>query len=175
VSDDPRVMALLASAWVACALVLVVSGALAGRRRSWRLAGRVATAVLYLAAGAAVNLAFLLGGVDYDGFADGSWSAFVRDTWQTLVVPRHELFIGLLVVFEAAVGVLALLGGRATRLAYVAALGFHVALMAFGVGFWLWAVPVAAAFALLLRAEVRASRAAGPPATARPVAGAAAR
>lgn len=128
----------------------------------------MATAVLYVAAGAAVNTAFLLSGTDYSGFADGSWSAFVRETWESLVVPRHALFIGLLVVFEASVGVLALVGGRATRLAYLAAIGFHVALMSFGVGFWAWALPLLVAFGLLLRAEVRAGQRRAPSAVPRP-------
>jgi uncharacterized membrane-anchored protein len=154
-SDDPVVMAVLATAWVVLGLTVVVSGVLAARRPRARTVGRVAVAVLFLAAGAAVNAMFLLTGADYDGFADGSPIAFVRDTWQSLVVPRHELFIWLLVVFEAAVGVGAAVGGRATQVAYVAAIAFHVALMSFGVGFWVWSLPMIVGLVLLLRAERR--------------------
>jgi hypothetical protein len=156
VSEDPVVMGLLAAAWVTCGVLLLVSGVRARRHPRWRRVGRVVTAVLYLAAGAAVNAAFLIAGVDYAGFADASPLPFVSDTWESLVVPQHHLFISLLVPFETAVGVLVLLGGRATRLAYVAAIGFHVALMVFGFGFWLWCLPLLLALGLLLRAEVRA-------------------
>lgn len=152
-TDDPAAMAVLAVTWVALGVTVVVSGALAARRPRARTVGRVAVAVLFLLAGAAVNTLFLLTGADYDGFADGSPVAFVRDTWQSLVVPRHELFIGLLVVFEAAVGVAAAVGGRATRFAYVAAIAFHVALLSFGFGFWAWSLPMVAGLVLLLRAE----------------------
>lgn len=157
-SDDPLVMGVLATAWLACGALLLLSGLRARRHPRWRRAGRVVTAVLFLAAGAVVNAAFLLTGEDYAGFADGSPIAVVRDTWESLVVPRHGLFIGLLVGFEAAVGVLALLGGRATRLAYLAAVAFHVALLLFGFGFWLWCAPLLVAFGLLLRAEGAAGR-----------------
>lgn len=151
-TDDPRAMALLATAWVVLGLTVVVAGLLSRRRPRARTVGRVAVVVLFLVAGAAVNAMFLLTGADYDGFADGSPVAFVRDTWQSLVVPRHEVFIWLLVAFEAAVGIAAALGGRATRLAYVAAIGFHVALLSFGFGFWAWSLPVVAGLVLLLRA-----------------------
>lgn len=153
--DDPVAMAVLASVWLVLGLAIVVSGLLAARRPAALVVGRVAVVGLYLGAGAAVNALFLLTGADYDGFADGAPIPFVRDTWQSLVVPHHEVFIWLLVAFEAAVGVAAALGGRATRLAYVAAVAFHVALLSFGFGFWAWSLPVATGLLLLLRAELR--------------------
>ena len=149
--------------WVSCAAVIVTAAFRAGRGRhpsALRL-GRLGVGALYLAAGAAVNAFFLLRGDDYAAFADGSSLRFVRDTWASLVVPHHELWIGLLVVFEVAVGVLALAGGRWTQLAYVAAIAFHVCLLAFGFGFFLWSVPMIAALATLLRAERRAEVAEG--------------
>jgi hypothetical protein len=115
--------------------------------------GRIAFAILYIAAGACVNALFLLRGDDYANFADGASIDFVRSTWRDLVVPHDEIWIGLLIAFELAVGVLALLGGRRTQLAYGAAIAFHIALLAFGWGFFLWSVPMIAALATLLRAE----------------------
>ena len=43
--------------------------------------------------------------------------------------------------------------GRRTQLGYVAAIAFHVALLSFGWGFYVWSVPMIGAFSLLLRAE----------------------
>lgn len=118
--------------------------------------GRLAMAALYLGAGALVNAVFVLRGDDYADFAAGSYLPFVRDTWASLVVPNHHLFIGgLLVAFEAAVGVLALLGGRRAALALIGAIGFHIALLGFGWGFFLWSLPMLVGLVLLLQAQLR--------------------
>lgn len=145
---------MLAVLWVLCAVVIVASAAGAARGRSGATrVGRWATAVLFLGAGAAVNAAFLARGDDYETFADGSYLAFVTDTWRSLVVPRHELFIGALIAFELAVGLCVLLRGRLTRAAYLAAIAFHIGLLAFGWGFWLWSVPMITSFVVLARRE----------------------
>jgi hypothetical protein len=99
-----------------------------------------------------VNTVFLATGEDYADFADRSYIPFVRHTWRTLVVPNHWLFISLLIAFEAAVGLLALRGGRWTQWALAAAIAFHVGLLSFGWGFYLWSIPMISAFVLLLRA-----------------------
>ncbi len=112
----------------------------------------MAVAALFVLAGALVNAAYLMRGDDYATFAGGSSIAFVRDTWASLVVPHHHLFIGLLVAFEATVGVLVLLGPRARQVGLVAAMVFHVLLVSFGWGFALWSAPMVVALALLLRA-----------------------
>jgi hypothetical protein len=57
----------------------------------------------------AVNLA--LGG-DYAGFADQAHFGWVTTAWRAVVAPNQLLFIGLLVAFEAVVGVLILRRGR---------------------------------------------------------------
>jgi hypothetical protein len=65
------------------------------------------------------------------------------------------LFIGLLVAFEAVVGVLILSGGRRTKLGLVGAIGFHAALWLFGWGVTIYSALMIAALVLLLRAERR--------------------
>lgn len=139
--------------WVTCGAVLVVAAVRSRRHPASHLTGRVAFAVLYLGGGAAGNGYLMLQGEDYGRFAEGSPWSFVRETWVSLVVPNRWLFIGLLIVFEAMVGLLALAGGRRTQAAYVAAILFHVALLSFGWGFALWSVPVVAALGTLLRRE----------------------
>jgi hypothetical protein len=148
---------LLPLVWVGCAAVIVTAAIRARHHPGALRLGRYGVGVLFVGAGAAVNTFFLLRGDDYARFADGAYVAFVRDTWRSVVVPDHHAWIGLLVAFELAVGVLAVLGGVRTRLAYVAAIGFHVALLSFGWGFYLWSLPMIAALATLLRAERAAS------------------
>jgi hypothetical protein len=140
-------------AWLACGAGVVTAAVRARRHPDARRAGRIAMALLYIPAGALVNAVFIVRGDDYANFADGAYLAFVRHTWHTLVVPNHHWFIWALIAFEFAVGVLALVGGRATQLAYALVIAFHVGLMSFGFGFWLWALPMIAATAALLRAE----------------------
>jgi len=144
--------------WVGCAVVVVVAAV-----RSWSgghpgalRMGRLGVGVLYLIAGAFVNATFIVRGDDYDGFASGAYVDAVRETWQSLVAPNHHVFIWLLVVFEVAVGLLALAGGKRTQLAYGLAIAFHVALLSFGWGFYLWSLPMLAALTQLLRAERQA-------------------
>jgi hypothetical protein len=139
--------------WATCAVVITTCAVRARRHTAAIRRGRVGVAFLFVGAGAAVNAFFLLRGDDYADFATGSYLAFVRDTWASLVVPNHHLFISVLIAFELAVGLLAAAGGRSTQAAYVAAIAFHVALLSFGWGFFLWSVPMIAALATLLHAE----------------------
>jgi hypothetical protein len=139
--------------WVACAAVIFTAALRAKHSNRAARTGRLAVAVLYLAGGALVNAVFLATGEDYAEFADGAYIPFVRDTWRSLAVPNHDLFVTLLIVFEAAVGVLVLSGGKRTQLGLAAAVAFHVALLCFGWGFYLWSIPMIGALSLLLRAE----------------------
>lgn len=124
-----------------------------GSRRA-RYVGRVALGVLFLAFGAAVNAIYLaMDDGYYDEFAEPSSFAFVRDTWESLVLPHQGVFITLLIVFEAAAGVLVLCGGRWTQAGLVALIGFHVGQLAFGGVLWAWAAVMLVALVLLLRAE----------------------
>lgn len=144
--------------WLGCGAAVVVAAVRARRHAEAVRQGRLAVATLFVLAGAAVNL-FLVAHdrAGYAKFAEGSYLPFVRHTWDSLVVPHTTAWIALLIVFEFAVGVLALAGGALTRLSYAAAIGFHVALLSFGFGFALWSIPMLAALAILWRAEERKS------------------
>lgn len=140
-------------AWPVLGLTTLVAGVMAHRHPRAVLVGRWALGILYVLAGALVNLVYLTTGTDYADFADASFLPFVRDTWASVVAPNQELWIGLLIVFEALVGVLVVAGGRRTQLGMVLVMAFHVALMLFGWFFWAWSVPMLVAVGLLLRAE----------------------
>jgi hypothetical protein len=58
-------------------------------------------------------------------------------------------------------------GGKRTQVALVAAIGFHVALLSFGWGFFLWSIPMIGALGLLLRAERQRSSTSAPEVVAR--------
>jgi hypothetical protein len=126
--------------------------------------GRWALGVLFIVFGAAVNAVYLTFGNDYYAdFADASPFPFVRDTWESLVLPNQGFFITLLIVFEATAGLLVLLGGRWTQIGLLALIGFHVGQLAFGGVLWPWAAGMLVALVLLLRAERHPPGAPGTP------------
>lgn len=139
--------------WATLGVVILAAAMRCHRSPRALKLGMRAVALLYIGAGALVNAYFLARGEDYEGFADGAYISFVRETWRSLVLPNHELFISALIVFELAVGLLVLRGGWQATLGLVGAIGFHVGLLAFGWGFYLWAVPMLVALGLLLRAH----------------------
>ena len=114
--------------WVLCAVAIITAAVRSRRHPDAVRTGRIAVGFLYVVAGAAVNVFFLLRGDDYGEFADSSSIPYVRDTWRSVVVPNHDVWISLLIVFELLVGVLAVSGGRRTQVAYAAAIVFHIAL-----------------------------------------------
>jgi hypothetical protein len=140
-------------AWAVLGVIIVGGALLAHRSRTAYRAAIGALALLYLPAGAAVHAWNLATDVSYSGFADGSWSSFVTETWESLVVPHDWVFIGLLIAFEASVGVLVLIPGRARRIALILIAAFHVALVSFALVFLVWVVPMVAAMVLLLRVQ----------------------
>lgn len=142
--------------WVASAIAIATAAIRSKRHPSAIRIGRLGVGFLYIVAGAGANAWMLASGEDYRDFAKASYIPFVRDTWESLVVPNHDVWISLLIVFEFAVGALALAGAKRTQLAYVLAIAFHICLLSFGWGFYLWSVPMIAAFITLLRAERRA-------------------
>jgi len=144
---------LLPAAWAVLAVTIVVCALRASRHpRALRL-GIAAVSALWLVAGAGANAWMLADGSTYTGFADGSPIAFVRDTWESLVVPHHHVFIGLLIAGEAIAGVLVLVPGRVREVTLLALIAFNATLVVFGWGFLVWAVPLVTSLALLRRAE----------------------
>jgi hypothetical protein len=156
--------------WVACVATAIVASVLANWSRRARYIARVAVGVLMLFGGALFNAANLLvSGEDYVGFADRAHFDWVTAAWRAVVAPNIFLFISLLVVFEAVVGVLILSGGRKTQVGLLGAIGFHLALWLFGWGVTIYVLIMLPALVLLFRAERRAatvSEAAVAPSTA---------
>ena len=156
--------------WSLCSLVALVAAPFAMRSSKARLAGRIAVGVLMLVGGALFNAIQLAVGSDYSGFADPAHFRWVADAWEAVVPANHVLLIGLLVLFEAIVGVLILSGGRRTQLGYVGAIAFHSALWLFGWIETVYVLLMLPALILLLLAERRAAAApAPPPAVSAPV------
>jgi uncharacterized membrane protein len=144
--------------WTACGVVTLAASALASRTAGARLVGRAATGVLFVLGGALVHAINLATGVDYAGFADPAHFGWVTDAWRSVVGPNQGLYIGLLILFETAVGLLAVTGGRWTRLGYAGVIGFYAALWLFGWFETVWCLALLPAMLLLLRAERRAAR-----------------
>lgn len=142
--------------WLVLGGVALVAALRAGHSTRAMYVGRWALAVLFVVFGAAVNAVYLATGTDYYAeFAKPSPFAFVRDTWESLVLPHQWFFIGLLIVAEAVAGVALLLGGRWTQGALLAFIGFHLGQLPFGGVMWVWAPLMIVTFSLLLRAERR--------------------
>ena len=101
-----------------------------------------------------INAGIVLGDPEtYRTFADGSWSSFVTDAWREVVMAHPLAWILLLGAGEVTLGVLLLRGAHAARIGWVGVIVFHVLLMSFGVGFWLWSVPALAVLVPSARAD----------------------
>lgn len=78
----------------------------------------------------------------YGHFADEALLPGLERAWAQVFMP-HAAVCGLLIAAgEAGLGLLLLGSPRQRRVGWVGVIGFQVALMAFGWGFWLWSVPV---------------------------------
>lgn len=89
----------------------------------------------------------------YAAFAERGLFGFVRSGWADVVMSSPRPWIYLLAAGEATLGVLLLSGGRAACAGWVGVLAFHVLLLLFGWGFWLYAVPALALLAWLARRD----------------------
>jgi len=143
--------------WAVLGITIVVCGLRAARSERALDVGLIAASLLWVVAGAGANAAMLADGSTYTRFASGSPIPFVRDTWESLVVPHHHLFIGLLIAGEAVGGLLLLVPGRPREVGLVAFAVFNATLVVFAWAFAIWGVPMAVSLALLLRAERRRS------------------
>ena len=146
--------------WIVCGVATIVAAVLAHRSRAAWYVGRGAVGALFIVGGALLHIINLAFGATYSGFADPAYFPVVTDTWQAVVVPNAVLFIGLLAAFEAAVGVLALCGGRWTQLGYAGVIAFYLALWLFGWMETVWVLLMLAPMLALLRAERGAALAA---------------
>lgn len=142
--------------WSVCGLVTIVAALLAGRKDVWRRVGRYATAVLFVIGGALMHVVTLATGGDYTGFADPAHFQWTTDAWRAVVGPNQLFYIGLLIVFEAAVGLLVVSGGRRTQLGYVGIIAFYSLLWLFGAIETVFVLVMFVPMLLLLRAERRA-------------------
>jgi hypothetical protein len=140
--------------WIVCGRATAVAAAFASRARWARYLGRGAVGVLFLVGGALLHAINLLTDASYADFADPAHFGWVTDAWRTVVVPHQLLFIGLLVVFEGAVGVLVLSGGSRTRLGYAAVIAFYSALWLFGWIETVWCLLMLPLMLVLLKAEL---------------------
>lgn len=142
--------------WLVLGGVAFVAALRAGQSRRAMYVGRWALGVLFIVFGAAVNAVYLAAGTEYyEELAKPSPFPFVRETWESLVLPNQWFFISLLIIAEAAAGLLVLSGGRWTQIGLMALIGFHVGQLAFGGVLWIWAPLMLVTLTLLLRAERR--------------------
>lgn len=89
----------------------------------------------------------------YRTFADESFWSWVTGTWRDVVMAAPYVWFLLLASGEVILGCLLLRGGRAARWGWAGVLAFHVLLMTFGFGFWLWSVPALAFLGLAAQAD----------------------
>lgn len=89
----------------------------------------------------------------YRTFADGSFWTFVTTTWHDVVMAHPYVWFLLLAGGEIALGLLLLRGGRPARWGWAGVITFHVLLMSFGFGFWLWSLPALAFLVPAARAD----------------------
>ena len=143
--------------WTVCGIVTLIAAVLATRGKRWRYLGRAAVGVLFIAGGALAHVVNLVTHANYASFADPALFAWVAHAWRIVVPPNHVVLIGLLAVFEAAVGVLVISGGRRTQVGYAAVIAFYLALWLFGWIEAVWCIVMIPAMVLLLLAERHAA------------------
>jgi hypothetical protein len=98
-------------------------------------------AALFLGAAAVHVLLAATGGSVYRPFADEALFSFVRTGWREVFMSHPSGWALMVATGEATLGFCLLHGGRPAKFAYVGVIGFHLALMMFGWGFWIWSVP----------------------------------
>jgi hypothetical protein len=118
----------------ALAIPAFIADVLAGVNNPARHIGRISTGLLMLLGGAAVNDISLAVGIDYADFGDDAKFSWVTEAWRAVVPGKDVLLIGLLVAFEATVGVMIFAGGRLAQVGLVSAIAFHICLALFSPG-----------------------------------------
>ena len=95
----------------------------------------------------------------YRHFADSGLFGFVREGWQQGFMAHPATFGLLLAAGETALGVLLLLGGRFAAVGWAGVIAFHLLLMLFGFGVWLWSLPALVGLVYLARKDASTSSA----------------
>ncbi|WP_192476346.1 hypothetical protein [Arthrobacter sp. AET 35A] len=95
----------------------------------------------------------------YAAFANEATLPFVTEAWRQVFMAQPVGWGLALAVGEATLGVLLLRGGTAAKLGWLGVIAFHLGLMLFGWGFWLWSVPF---LAIVLPAALKDLRAPAP-------------
>lgn len=88
----------------------------------------------------------------YRHFADGALFGLVSSLWRDVFMAHPAAWGLALAAGETVLGLLLLRGGAWARAGWAGVIAFHLALMVFGWGFWLWSVP---ALSLLVPAASR--------------------
>ena len=83
----------------------------------------------------------------YRAFADGALPV-VREAWSSVFMASPALWGLSVALGELLIGLATLRGGHWTLLGLSGAIGFHLCLMLFGWGFWLWSLPMLTVLAL---------------------------
>jgi len=89
----------------------------------------------------------------YQHFANGAYLDFVTQQWNELVMANPSFWGLLLAAGEILLGTLLLQGGPWARIGWVGVIAFHVLLMMFGPGIWLWCIPVLTVLVPAARAD----------------------
>ncbi|HST48531.1 hypothetical protein [Jatrophihabitans sp.] len=93
----------------------------------------------------------------YRHFADGALLGFARSRWQDVFMAHPAVWGLVLAAAEVVLGLALLRGGGWARLGWAGVIAFHLALMVFGWGFWLWSVPALTLLIPAARHDLRGS------------------
>ena len=99
-------------------------------RKAWN-AWRATVGLAYLAA-AVFNTVYTLPRSDeLDGYADGAWFGFLEDFMREVFMPNGTAFMGAVIIFEIAVGILVLSSGRSVDVGVTASVLWVIAVLPF--------------------------------------------
>ena len=89
----------------------------------------------------------------YRHFADGALLPVVRVGWEHVFMAAPQVWGLAVMAGELTLGALLLTGGRAAVWGWYGVLAFHLLLMLFGFGFWLWSIPALVVLVWLARRD----------------------